>query len=78
MSQNTNSTTSHLKFCYISIFYKLLWTDNETKSVQTTYNYTTRSIKKDKELAEKKYKYAATQRRIKNPIKHLRWRFLQK
>ena len=79
MSQITNSTTSHLKFCYISIFYKLLWTDNETKSVQTTYNYTTRSIKKDKkELAEKKYKYAATQRRIKNPITHLRLRFLQK
>ena len=33
MSQNINSTTRHLKFCFISIFANLLRTkDNETKS----------------------------------------------
>ena len=34
MSQNINSTTSHLKFGYISILTNLQ-TDNETKSVKT-------------------------------------------
>ena len=33
-----NETTRHLKFRYISILTNLLWTDNEMKSVKTTYN----------------------------------------
>ena len=37
MSQNINKTTTHLKFCYISILTNLLRTDNETKSVKTIY-----------------------------------------
>ena len=35
------------------IFKNLLRTDNETKIVKTIYNYTTRSIKKDKK--DKRY-----------------------
>ena len=42
MSQNINSTTTHLKFSYILILANLLQTDNETKSIKI---YTTRSIK---------------------------------
>ena len=35
MSENTNETTRHSKFCYISILTNLLRTDNEKKNVKT-------------------------------------------
>ena len=38
MPQNINETTTHSKFCYISILTNLLRTDNETKSVKTICN----------------------------------------
>ena len=38
MSQNINKTTRYLNFRYISILTNLLRTDNEMKSVKTTYN----------------------------------------
>ena len=37
ISQNIKSTTRHLKFCYISIFYKSSVTDNETKGKGKNY-----------------------------------------
>ena len=50
MSKNVKSTKRHLKYSYISIFINLLRTDNETKSVKTTYNIL--SIQKDKKDKE--------------------------
>ena len=38
MSENINETTRLLKFRYILILTNLLRTDNEMKSVKTTYN----------------------------------------
>ena len=39
MSKNIKSTTTHLKYSYISIFTNLLRTDNERKSVKPIYNH---------------------------------------
>ena len=38
VSTNINSTTTHLRFSYISILTNLLRTNNETKSLKTIYN----------------------------------------
>ena len=62
MSKNIKFTTRHLTFSYISILTNLLQID---KRVKTIYNlYRLKKIKRTK------------CRRTKDPIKHLRWRFL--